>query len=631
MAIAEQNKPIYFGIIVITCIILYYPGLSGGFYIDDVMQLQNISFIQNDLSLENILEFIGLFSSGPLKRPVSVLSFLIDSKEWPASPGPFLRTNVVIHLLNALALFILLVKIFTHSAEYKKYRFEIAFLSTAFWLLHPFQVSTVLYIVQRMAMLPVLFTLLGYLAYTDARLKYKDKPNKINIFYLFFSVYFFTILASLSKENGILLLFFIALFEGFIVTKTMKLPPLPIKIKTFLYIIPSVFLSTIIFYQFYKSSYYFEFKDFSMYERFLSEFRAISKYLYHLFVPQYLTEGLFTDGFKKSLSIINPIQTLFSIVLTISLLVIAWLVKYRNPLLSFSIFSFFIAHILESTLLPLELYFEHRNYMASLFLFLPLSLFLIKISKNNRFNQAFTFLILVYIVGTTHARVKLWGDELRMTTLTLQKYPESRRVAIVAAEANYKSGNTGKAERILFDAKNKINSVYLEQTYLFVLCLNKKLTTDDIDKTLNKIKTSKLLKHDVLGVNNLISTIKKLKCLNNNSNIYADKISLALIGNQDSNDDLFFQAKYLYQAEKSYMEENISQATDMYLKLFRLTNDYKHVLYIFSLYIHNNHIVDAKRILHFIENKFRNYKFYQVDWFSLEKLIFQMQTMLKEE
>src|SRR5688572_2168657 len=86
----------------------YRPGLSGGFLFDDFANLPSLGAGGR---IDNAAAFWRYLTSGsadPTGRPVSLLSFLIDARDWPADAAPFLRTNVLLHLLNGALLFVLL-------------------------------------------------------------------------------------------------------------------------------------------------------------------------------------------------------------------------------------------------------------------------------------------------------------------------------------------------------------------------------------------------------------------------------------------------------------------------------------------------------------------------------------------
>ena len=76
----------------------------------------------------------------------------------------------------------------------------IALIASGIWLLHPYFVSTTLYVVQRMAQLATLFTLIGIIGYLKARLLLAHKPI-LAYFYMALSIGLCTILATYSKEK----------------------------------------------------------------------------------------------------------------------------------------------------------------------------------------------------------------------------------------------------------------------------------------------------------------------------------------------------------------------------------------------------------------------------------------------
>src|SRR3546814_2498510 len=94
-------------------------------------------------------------------------SFLANAQDWPADPRPFKATNLLIHLLNTLLVFVLARQLLGLAKCDKP--LIAATLCAALWALHPMQVSTVLYVVQRMTELAALFSLLGLICYVHGR------------------------------------------------------------------------------------------------------------------------------------------------------------------------------------------------------------------------------------------------------------------------------------------------------------------------------------------------------------------------------------------------------------------------------------------------------------------------------
>ena len=102
----------------------------------------------------------------------------MDGNNWPTDALPFKRTNLVIHLLNALLLFVLARKLLRILDIEARTCDWLAFVTAALWLLHPFLVSTTLYAVQRMAQLAMLFSVAGLITYLQGRALLATKPRK---------------------------------------------------------------------------------------------------------------------------------------------------------------------------------------------------------------------------------------------------------------------------------------------------------------------------------------------------------------------------------------------------------------------------------------------------------------------
>src|SRR5690606_37858891 len=153
--------------------LVYANGLSGGFMLDDEHNISALSVFSNEVTIKKATLYFAESQSGPLKRPISIFSFLIDAQNWPADAYSFKRTNLIIHLINGGLLYFFLILLFKFKGYSENKLLYLATLSAGLWLLHPFLVSTTLYVVQRMAMLPVSFMLLGFVLYLKGRNTYQ--------------------------------------------------------------------------------------------------------------------------------------------------------------------------------------------------------------------------------------------------------------------------------------------------------------------------------------------------------------------------------------------------------------------------------------------------------------------------
>src|SRR5690606_4731075 len=126
-------------------------------------------------------------------------------------------TNLAIHLLNGLGLFwltrLLLPRLLQVPSETRK-AFDTDFIAAAvavIWLLHPLNLTGVLYVVQRMTSLSATFVILGLLCYVLARERILRRERGFLL--MFVGVAAFGALATFTKENGALLALYIAVIE----------------------------------------------------------------------------------------------------------------------------------------------------------------------------------------------------------------------------------------------------------------------------------------------------------------------------------------------------------------------------------------------------------------------------------
>ncbi|MGZ8200600.1 MAG: hypothetical protein ACXWUC_07415, partial [Methylosarcina sp.] len=207
--------PLYAGIVIAAAV--YWPGLYGPFFFDDYINITLPEGIRlKSLTLDSIRHTMASSSSGPLGRPISQLSFALNYYFSELAPFPYKLTNLAIHgingiLIHAIALLLLTATRLKDSQE--NTRLIAAFIAAA-WLLHPIQLTSVLYAVQRMTSLSTLFLLIAVLLHIRAR--QHPSPERWGIAYLLLAWLVFWPLSVFSKESGLLFIGFIFIYEAII-------------------------------------------------------------------------------------------------------------------------------------------------------------------------------------------------------------------------------------------------------------------------------------------------------------------------------------------------------------------------------------------------------------------------------
>jgi protein O-mannosyl-transferase len=432
-------------IILFVVFIIYAPGLSGGFAYDDYFNfLYNKVITETELNLKGIWSVLYSGESGPLGRPIPMLSFFLNYKISGVDPLSYKLFNVVIHIINAILVFFVscnLFKAYFNRTEKNILPSQvslIAFWVALLWAIHPINVTAVLYVVQRMTSMAGTFTLLGILTYSLLR---KNEILKNTGLYIGI-ILVFGLLATLCKENGILLFLYLFIIEAFIYRWKFN-----IQVQKKIIIVFFSFISIAIFiigsYILVNGGINFDYtyRDFSLQERLLTQSRAIWFYIVQILSPQAYLFGLHHDDFLLSVSLFEPISTIWSIV-GLAIIILISIVTYNKvALLGFGVFFFLGGHLLESSIFPLNLVHEHRNYIPSLGLIM---IFVIGVkllfNKLGIINSNILFVLFACIFSLiTVGRASDWGDMNQYAEMSMQRHPDSVNTNYEAAYIFMKS------------------------------------------------------------------------------------------------------------------------------------------------------------------------------------------------
>jgi hypothetical protein len=457
--------------LVVTTIVLR-PALDGGFLFDDY---PNLKALGEWISVHDWFTFKSFVSegfSGPTGRPVAMLSFLLDDNTWPSQAYSFKYTNLMLHLLSGtvLAWASLLLCRFYGVPEKKAQYF--ALFNAAAWLLHPFLVSTTFYIVQRMAQLVALFCFAGIAAYLHGRRLAPVHPRAGHL-WMMGGIGLGTLLATFSKENGALLPLLILAIEF---CRPKDVAPAKRWFRVLFLYVPSIAILGLLASYIDLSNHPWDQRPYNQPERLLTEARVLWDYLGNLFIPRIEGSGLYQDGLTVSRDLLHPASTLPAVLGLFALLAGGILARRRYPLLGLAVLFFFGAHLLESSLLGLELYFEHRNYLPAAFLFLPVAQGLnalpARLSPVLKVGLALCILGILGLLA--HERAVLWGKPAQLDLYWALSATDSPRAQNALVAHLLSQGDTQGAQKTLLAARDRFpNSPLLTlRTLLFKLETN---------------------------------------------------------------------------------------------------------------------------------------------------------------
>lgn len=429
----------------------YFPGLAGGFLFDDYPNLMALGAYGPVDDPTTFWRYLTSGTADTTGRPVALLSFLLDAQNWPAEPYPFKRSNVVLHLANGALLAVLLWQLgrrHDHAAwQMPRLRpllglrgdVAVALLGAALWLLHPLFLSTTLYVVQREAMLPATFALIGLCGFVSARARIMAGDGRA-LWSAAFWLTGSTVLATLSKGNGALLPLLAWLLDGWLQhSQPACAEPLRVRWKRWrfvLLIVPSLaLLGALGFVAIDGMVNGFPLRSWTLSERLLTQPRVLLDYLYLLGVPRPISPGLFNDHVMVSQSLMTPWSTLPALLAIALLAAAAWHWRRRAPIASLALLFFFAAHLMESTVIPLELYFEHRNYLPALLLFWPVATWLLRADRPlQTLRSVLVFALPLTLALLTRIGAGLWGDADGQGLVWARQNPDSARAQAYAAQ-----------------------------------------------------------------------------------------------------------------------------------------------------------------------------------------------------
>lgn len=432
-------------VVLLGVVVLYWPGLDGPYLLDDQV---NISMLYLDsFNWEAIRYGVTHNFSGMLGRPVSVFSLIFTGIVHGSGTWGYKYHNLLIHLLNGLLIFWLFSKLLARlprCREQEGSHVTLAGIVATLWLVHPLMVSTVLYAVQRMAQLSALFTLAALLSYVYIR-EHLERGDRVFYIHVLFVFPALILLAVFSKENGALIPVYVLMLEWVVFGFAVDAGQARRRQLAFLglYVAAPLLLGTA--YVLYKRNVVFDYstRDFNLYERLLSQVHIVSFYVKQILLPSLRDMSLFHDSWPVVRQA-GPV----TILLGGGWIALVWAsvaLRKRLPVLALGIGWFLVSHLMESTVFPLELVFEHRNYLASAGLLLLPVYFFYFVPRDYAKLRLVALVAVPLLVIMTTARVTEWRSEEMVYTVAVHDHPGSIRAQTAYASMQYNRGNVADA------------------------------------------------------------------------------------------------------------------------------------------------------------------------------------------
>ncbi|HEY7840942.1 MAG TPA: hypothetical protein VIC61_05185 [Gammaproteobacteria bacterium] len=424
---------------------VYYPALGSGFQLDDLNNLGGLWIVGD----QGLLYYLFGGSAGTSGRPLSLLSFALQYASWPDHPFAFKAVNLAIHLCCGALVFLLMRRLARAFQEESGQSDAFAIGVAALWLLHPIQSTTVLYVVQRMTQLSALFTLLGLILYLRCREHCRASTDPHALLMTGIAVWGCTALAVLCKENGILLPLFAIVIEATLLAGS----PMSAEWRRWNKVIlwtPLAALLVYLAWTFDAVLASYATRPFTMSERLLTQPVVLLDYAWKMLLPVPGTFSIYHDDFPAARGLVSQPWVLLAASLAGTLVAAALITRRRLPVIAFGVLWFFAGHALESSHLNLELYFEHRNYLPSLGLFVVIAHLVFgagRFLSRPAMAAAMLALYTAAIAAVTVFEASLWKDPLERHSRFLQRHPDSPRALTAFGNLLISTGRADEAER----------------------------------------------------------------------------------------------------------------------------------------------------------------------------------------
>ena len=394
-----------------------------------------------------------------ISRPLAYATFALNYQFGGTDVRGYHIVNFVIHFATAFFLFLLVRLTLTLPPMRERYgsvAYPVALLSAFLWATSPLHVHAVTIIVQRMASLAGLAYVASLYFYARARTAGTERYRLVFCFLCGACA----LAAFATKENTAVLpltlllydLFFIQGISAASAKRALKWSVLPIAVVVVLGLIYTDFSLQ-------RGTYEAGVRPFSPLERLLTQGRVLFFYVSLLLYPIPSRLTLLHD-IDISSSLLDPWTTLAAIIAILFCLFFAAVKAKKYPLLSFAILFFFLNHLVEGTVIPLELIYEHRNYIPSMFFFVPVAFAMVccldyfSYHKGFQFFMAAGFVLLLAFQGhTTFERNAIVSSDLHLWLDNVRKAPGLSRPHINLAKHYYEAGMYEEAVRELKTAE----------------------------------------------------------------------------------------------------------------------------------------------------------------------------------
>jgi Tfp pilus assembly protein PilF len=444
----DKRNLVFFGVVAIVLLgsLIYSNILHAPFVLDDYS-----SIVDNETTKSLKSSFKDVSNT----RYITLFSFALNYAAGGANPFGYHVVNVLIHVINALLVYFLVLLICKtpKMAGTNITKQFIAFSAAFLFIAHPVQTQAVTYIAQRAASLATLFYLFSLVMYVKARLYQTEDANAENrtvvrffsvssIIYFILSL-FSAVLSIKSKPIAVTLPAMIILLEFCFFTGSFHSCKKPFNSNKLLFISIAFLIMMFIPLSLLDLSMPAEkiLQDIDISTRetvrisrtdyFFTQFRVIVTYLRLLILPVKQSIDYTYPVYNSflNISVLLSFVFLLSIASTTAyLFYISRIHKKELRLAVFGLIWFFIALSVESSIIPIrDVIFEHRLYLPSIGIFVAVAVLIDYLIKKPIIKMSAIIIIVCLLSIGTYNRNIVWQSPQTLWEDALKKFPDNIR------------------------------------------------------------------------------------------------------------------------------------------------------------------------------------------------------------
>ncbi|MDZ7832227.1 MAG: tetratricopeptide repeat protein [Desulfobacterales bacterium] len=441
------------GILILTAVVflIYSNTLNSPFVFDDTGYITEDPAIRmTDLSWENIKQ--AALEGRPKNRLLPNISFAINYYVGHYNVLSYHLTNIIIHLASGLVLFFLVrltLARFAPAIGTNPWAAPgaIAFFAALIWLVQPVNTQAVTYIVQRMTSLMVFFYILSLFLYAWGRSRWQDTGRLTpKAAAALFGCGLAGICAVISKQNAGMLPVMILAYEWFFFQDLR----LSLSRKQVYWIIgvSAVFIAIALLYlggdPLERILRAYTRREFTLAERVMTEWRVVIYYITLFFYP-HPTRLILDHDYPLSIAPVQPMTTLICLVALITLAGLTLYLARRHRLIAFCLLWFLANLVIESSVIGIEIIYEHRTYLPFMFLIAGgVHLALTRIRPTKAALAGLCIITVVFSIWA-HQRNTIWQSRVAFWADNAKKAPNDFRPHHDLGAAFYDAGQIDNA------------------------------------------------------------------------------------------------------------------------------------------------------------------------------------------